>query len=83
MADDLQQKIILVVQETLQSERERQEIVISAEDTMDSVPEWDSVAFMNVFLAINEAFKIEPDFDEAIHYTSIATLTEFLRSEVS
>jgi acyl carrier protein len=83
MTDELQSHVIAIVQDTLREESGRGELVVTPEDTMDSVPEWDSMSFMKVFLAINEVYGINPDFDEAIHYTSISTLTEFLRSEIA
>lgn len=83
MADDLQHNVMSIVQDTLRDESGKGDLTVSPEDSMDTIPEWDSMSFMKVFLAINEVFGIDPDFDEAIHYTSISTLTEFLRSETS
>jgi acyl carrier protein len=83
MADDLRNKVISIVQETLRDESGRIDLVLTPEDSMDTVPEWDSMSFMKVFLLINEVYGIDPDFDEAIHYTSISALTEFLRNETS
>jgi acyl carrier protein len=83
MADDLQSNVISIVQDTLRDESGKGDLTVSPEDSMDTIPEWDSMSFMKVFLAVNEVFGIDPDFDEAIHYTSISTLTAFLRSETS
>ena len=83
MADDLQSNVISIVQDTLRDESGKGDLTVSPEDSMDTIPEWDSMSFMKVFLAVNEVFGIDPDFDEAIHYTSISTLTEFLRNETS
>jgi acyl carrier protein len=38
---------------------------------------------MSVFLAINEAFGVDPDFDDAIHYTSVKTLHAYLKEQVA
>jgi hypothetical protein len=38
---------------------------------------------MSVFLAINAAFGLNPDFDDAIHYTSVRTLYDFLKTQVT
>ncbi len=83
MSDELMGKVVSIVQDTLRTESNHPELVVTADDTMETVPHWDSLNFMKVFLAINEAFGINPDFDEAIHYTTISTLTEFLRNEVA
>jgi len=82
MTDDLTTKVIHIVQDTLRSESGRSDLVVTAADGMETVPDWDSMNFMKVFMTVNEAFNINPDFDEAIHYTSIATLIEFLQTEV-
>ena len=83
MADELQSQVIAIVQDTLREEGDRDDLVVMPESSMDTVAEWDSMSFMKVFLAINEAYGINPDFDEAIHYTSISTLTDFLRNETA
>jgi acyl carrier protein len=80
MANELQARVIAIVQDTLRDESGRGDLVVMPEDSMDTVPEWDSISFMKVFLAINAVYGIDPDFDEAIHYTSISTLTEFLQT---
>ena len=82
MADEILSKVIEVVQDTLREESGRGDLVVTPEDTMETIAEWDSMCFMKVFLSINEVYGIDPDFDEAIHYTSIAAMTEFLRGEV-
>ena len=83
MADELQSQVIAIVQDTLREEGDRDDLVVMPESSMNTVAEWDSMSFMKVFLAINEAYGINPDFDEAIHYTSISTLTDFLRNETA
>ena len=45
---------------------------------METIAEWDSLHFVSVFLAVNEAFGIDPDFDDAVHYISIASLCDYL-----
>ena len=83
MTDDLTTKVIHIVQDTLRSESGRADLVVTAEDGMETISDWDSMNFMKVFLNINEAFEINTDFDDAIHYTSISTLTDFLRTEIT
>ena len=83
MQDDLQSRVIAIVQDALREENGASSLALSPDASMETVAEWDSLSFMKVFLSINEAFGIDPDFDEAIHYTSIPTLTEFLRRETA
>ena len=79
MTDSLEQRIIGVIQETLSNNGPEQEVLIMADDSMETVAAWDSLSFMSVFLAINEAFGVNPDFDDAIHYTSVRALCAFLK----
>ena len=83
MTDELQSHLIAIVQKTLREEGGSGDLFVTPEDSMDTLPEWDSMSFMKVFLAVNEAYGIYPDFDEAVHYTSISTLAEFLRNETA
>ncbi len=50
---------------------------------METVAAWDSLTFMSVFAAINEAFSLNPDFDDAIHYTSVKSLHAYLKEHVA
>jgi acyl carrier protein len=83
MVDALEQRIIEIIQDTLRRQAKGQNVSISAEDSMATVPAWDSLSFMSVFLAINAAFGLDPDFDDAIHYTSVRTLYDYLKAQVA
>ena len=79
MTDELEQRIIDIVQEALRDKSDDQTVLIAADDSMETVAAWDSLTFMSVFLAINEAFSINPDFDEAIHYTSVKGICDYIK----
>lgn len=83
MTDPLAQRIIGIIQDTLADTNGAGMIPLSVEDSMETVPAWDSMSFMSVFLAINEAFGLDPDFDDAIHYTSVNALRAYLGAETS
>jgi acyl carrier protein len=83
MTDPHEQRIIDIIQDTLRNKCDEQDILITAEDSMETVAAWDSLNFMSVFLAINEAFGVNPDFDDAIHYTSVKTLYAYLKEQVA
>ncbi|MDF1820322.1 MAG: acyl carrier protein [Alcanivoracaceae bacterium] len=51
---------------------------VTADSQMNSPREWDSLAFVSVFLAVSQHFGIEVEEDDAIHFTSIAGINEFL-----
>ena len=57
-------------------------IELTINDSMESVVAWDSLSFMSVFAAINDEFNIDPDFDDAIHYTSIKKLCAYVSAQV-
>lgn len=82
MIDSLEQRIIDIIQDTLRRQGREQNIPITANDSMETVAAWDSLSFMSVFLAINEAFGVNPDFDDAIHYTSVKGLRDYLKGQV-
>jgi len=56
---------------------------IDVDSSMDNTPEWDSLDFINIFLAINQAFEIDPDPDDAIHYRSVVEIVGFVEKESS
>lgn len=78
MADDIETRLIGIVQSTLREQSGDGALAVSADDSMETVAAWDSLSFMSVFEAVNAAFEIEPDFDDAVHYTSIAALRDYL-----
>jgi acyl carrier protein len=83
MADPLTNRVIDVVQDALRDAGVTPTMRITAEDSMETVQGWDSLSFMTVFAAINKAFGLSADFDDAIHYTSIRKLCEYLQSRVA
>lgn len=83
MADTLKQRIIEVIQDTLRKQSKKQNVLIRADDSMETVSAWDSLSFMAVYLAINEAFDLNPDFDDAIHYTSVTSLYDYVKGQVA
>lgn len=78
MADSLEERIVRIIESTLREVGGNPELALRADDSMDTIAEWDSLAFMSVFCAINDAFGIDPDFDDAIHYLSIESLHLYL-----
>jgi len=82
MTDLLEQRIIEIVQTALRNANNDLDVVITPDDSMETVPAWDSLSFMSIFTAINEAFALHPDFDDAIHYTSVKTLHEYIKNQV-
>ena len=78
MAESLEARLIGIIETTLRQQSGNEALILCADDSMETVAEWDSLSFMSVFCAINEAFGIDPDFDDAFHYTSVASLRDYL-----
>lgn len=81
MSDNLRNRIMIVVEQTLNtgSSADNNNVTISENDSMETIANWDSLNFMSVFLAINEAFDLDPDFDDAINYISISSLYDYIK----
>jgi acyl carrier protein len=45
---------------------------------MGTVSEWDSLSFVAVFTGVAEALDLDLDEDDAIHFTSIEAMHDFL-----
>jgi acyl carrier protein len=82
MSDEIIQKTIDVVTTVLAEKLAASGAEITASSSMEAMVEWDSLNFINIFLAINEAFDIEPDPDDAIHYGSISGIADFVRNSL-
>lgn len=83
MHDQLEQRVVDVVQDTLRSHGDDPHLVVGANDSMDTLACWDSLTFMTVFLAVNDAFGLDPDFDDAIHYLAVPSLVAYLEDQIS
>lgn len=51
---------------------------ITPDSRMNNPREWDSLAFVSVFLAVSQHFNIEVEEDDAIHFISVSGIREFL-----
>ena len=82
MDDEVSNKVINVVERVLADKLRDRGGVITTDSSMESMAEWDSLNFINIFLAVNEAFDIDPDPDDAIHYGSIASIVDFVKKSL-
>ncbi len=82
MADLLHQHIVDVVQYALRSTGDPH-VVVGVGDSMETVAVWDSQALPTVFAAVNEAFGLAPDFEDAIHYTGVESLVSYVRAQAA
>ena len=82
MADLLEQRVVDLIQQTLRSNGDDPQLVVGPDDSMDTVAGWDSLTFMTIFLAVNDAFGLDPDFDDAIHYMAVPSLVAYLEMQL-
>ena len=82
MADSLEQHVTDIIQETLRSTSGDPRLVVGPDDSMDTLGDWDSLSFMTVFLAVNEAFDLDPDFDDAVHYMAVPSIVAYLQTQL-
>jgi len=51
---------------------------IQADSSMESLPQWDSIAHLNICLAFEKRFGIAMDMKSIAHSTSVAALVELV-----
>lgn len=52
-------------------------------DSVDTIPNWDSVRHLNLMLAIEERFGVQWDAEQMMTLTSVAAVTEALGQRAS
>ena len=50
---------------------------------MGSPREWDSLSFVAVYNAVSEAFDVELDYDDAIHFRDVKSIHGFLEEVIA
>jgi acyl carrier protein len=83
MNDEIVKKTIEVVESVLAESLQASGAKITADSTMEEMPEWDSLNFINIFLAVNDEFGIDADPDDAIHYYSISGIVDFVQNSLA
>ena len=78
MANEILAKTIEVISSILAEKLKISNNAIDEQSSMDNTLEWNSLDFINIFLAINESFDIDPDTDDAIHYRSVQEIVTFV-----
>lgn len=51
---------------------------VNAKSSIDTIPEWDSMAHLNICLAIQDSFGIQLDMDTIGELTSVAALAKLV-----
>lgn len=73
--------LIDTIENTLKTASKKSELSspITMQSAMHSPSEWDSLSFVAIFLAVHEAFDLEPEDDDAIHFMSVEGISTFLK----
>lgn len=59
--------------------RGRPNVELTNDSGMGNPTDWDSLAFVAIFLAVNEKFGIDASDDDAIHFMSVNDIANFIR----
>lgn len=78
MSNTIESRVLEIVQASLREASQDIHLELNNSASMENIAQWDSLSFMVVFSAINTDFQINPDFDDAVNYTSIASICEYL-----
>jgi len=72
-------ELIKVISETLIASNKGKPLSseVTVNSKMNDPREWDSLAFVSVFLGVNEAFDLDADDDDAIHFMSVQQIMDF------
>jgi acyl carrier protein len=54
---------------------------INATSSIDTIPEWDSMAHLNICLAIQDSFGIKLDMEAIGELTSVAALAKLVKAQ--
>ncbi len=73
-------KLIVLVEDILKNVSDKKELSspIAINSRMGDPIEWDSLTFVSIFIGVGEAYEIELDDDDAIHFQSIDGIATFL-----
>lgn len=78
--EDLTQEVCKIVSDALTDAKSLESLStpIDGNSTMETIPEWDSLSFVNVFMAVSEHFDADIDQDDAMQFTSVAGIVELI-----
>ena len=83
--DPIETTLCKVISDALRSASNSPELSapVTIKSAMGSPREWDSLSFVSVFYAVGEAFEVELDDDDAVHFQSAQTIRDFLAEFMS
>ena len=75
---DTERTVVELITSILSSRRPG--TVVTGGSAMGSPTEWDSLAFVEIFTTVTEHFGLAVSDDDAIHFMSVAEITDFVDS---
>ena len=75
---NLTNEVCAVIENILTDGSKELSTSITYESTMNNPVEWDSLNFVKVFLGLSEHFKLEVDDEDAINFTSVENIVNFI-----
>lgn len=79
---EVTEQICVVIENVLKSTSAKDALSapVTAESGLSNPPEWDSLSFVSVFLAVTEHFDLEVDDEDAIYFRSVQEILTFMQS---
>lgn len=74
---NIDERLFKILRETFQTNK------INPEDSMDQIPEWDSLRHIQLIIAIEEKFNISIDFADTLEMTSIPEIKKKIQRYLS
>ena len=78
---DLEQQVIDVVSGVIEG-RGHKGIQITLDSGLNNPAAWDSLAFVEIFMAIAAHFSVEVSDDDAIYFMTAREIVDFLRERI-
>jgi len=72
--NQIEAKVALIIKNTFEIDEFHNGI------SMENTPEWDSLAHLRLLAAIEDAFKIEVDFEDVARMTTVQAIVQTLKN---
>lgn len=74
---NIDERLFKILGDTFQTDK------INPEDSMDEIPEWDSLRHIQLIIAIEDEFSISIDFADTLEMTSIPEIKKKIQKYLS
>jgi acyl carrier protein len=77
------EKVLKKVEEIFRDIFDDEDIIITEETTADDIEDWDSLAYINIIVALKEEFGIDFSMEEVSKYKSVGELVKAIKNKIS